>query len=104
LLDTPSGLGRVTRAALSAAQYVLLPFQTENLALRSLSQVMRVVEHVKANENPGLKVLGIVPSMVERDRGPALGVLAQIWHGFPDTFETVVPRGEVFARASEAGL
>jgi chromosome partitioning protein len=104
LLDTPSGVGRVTRTALAVADYVLLPFQTENLALRSLSQVLRVIEHVQANENTKLRVLGILPTMVERDRGQALGVLAQVWHGFPDALEAVVPRAEVFARASEAGL
>ena len=36
VIDTPSGLGRVTTAALSAAQFVLLAFQTESLSLRSL--------------------------------------------------------------------
>ena len=38
LLDTPSGLGLVTRAALGVSDYVLVPFQTESLALRSLTQ------------------------------------------------------------------
>ena len=104
LIDAPSGLGLVPRAALAAADFVLLPFQTENLALRSIGQILRVVEHVQAHENPRLRLLGILPTMVERDRPPALAVLREIWNGFPDALEVFVPRGEAFARASERGL
>lgn len=104
VVDTPSGFGMVTRAALAAADAVLLPFQTEQLALRSISQAMRVVDHVQSQENPALRLLGILPTLVEKDRRGALGVLGQIWNGFPDIFDTIVPRSEVFAEASEAGV
>lgn len=104
LLDTPSGLGHVTRAALSAADYVILPFQTENLALRSLGQALRVVEHVREGDNPRLTLLGLLPSMVEKDRPAALSVLSRAWSAFPDAFETIVPRADVFTRASELGV
>jgi chromosome partitioning protein len=96
LLDTPSGLGRVTSAA--------LPFQTETLSLRSVSQSLRVIEHVQSTQNPKLRLLGILPTLVERDRTSALGVLGEIWNGFPDALETIVPRAEAFARASEQGI
>lgn len=104
IIDTPSGLGMIPRAALAVADFVLVPFQTENLALRSIGQVLRVVEHVQANENPRLRLLGILPTLVERDRPPSLAVLREIWNGFPDALELFVPRSEVFARASERGV
>ena len=104
LLDTPSGLGMVTRSALAAANYVLLPFQTENLALRSVQQALKVIEHVQAHENPRLRLLGLVLTLVERDRREALNVLGKVWNTFPEVLETVVPRAEVFARASETGV
>jgi chromosome partitioning protein len=104
ILDTPSGLGRVTTAALSAADFVLLVFQAESLALRSISQALRVVEHVQATQNPRLRLLGILPTLVERDRPTSLAVLGEIWNGFPDALETIVPRSEAFARASERGI
>jgi chromosome partitioning protein len=104
LLDTPSGLGRVTSAALAVADFVLLPFQTESLSLRSVSQSLRVIEHVQSTKNPKLRLLGILPTLVERDRPSALGVLGEIWNGFPDALETIVPRAEAFARASEQGI
>jgi len=104
LMDTPSGMGMVTRAALAVSDFVLLPFQTEALALRSMTQALRVLEHVQANENPRLRLLGILPTMVERDKPSVQAVLREIWNGFPDALETIVPRAEVFARASESGL
>ncbi len=104
VIDTPSGLGRVTTAALAVADFVLLPFQTESLSLRSVSQCLRVIEHIQSTQNPKLRLLGILPTLVERDRTAALGVLGEIWNGFPDALETIVPRAEAFARASEQGI
>ncbi|HSB62190.1 MAG TPA: ParA family protein [Vicinamibacteria bacterium] len=104
ILDTPSGLGRVTTAALGASDFALLAFQTESLALRSIGQALRVIEHVQATENPRLRLLGILPTLVERDHPSSLAVLGEIWNGFPDALETMVPRAEAFARASEMGV
>jgi chromosome partitioning protein len=104
VLDTPSGLGRITTAALASCDFVLLAFQTENLALRSIGQALRVIEHVQATDNARLRLLGILPTMVERDRPSSLAVLGEIWNGFPDALETIIPRAESFARASEKGI
>ncbi len=104
LLDTPSGLGPVTRGALAASDFVLLPFAAEPLALRSVAQVLRVVEHVQRGENPRLKLLGILPTMVEKGKPFSLSVLGEIWSGFAGVFESVVPRVDVFHEASRKGL
>ena len=104
VIDTPSGLGRVTTAALSAAQFVVLAFQAEALSLRSLGQALKVVEHVQASRNPRLRLAGILPTLVERERSGTQAVLAEIWSGFPDALETVVPRTEAFAHASSLGV
>jgi chromosome partitioning protein len=104
ILDTPSGLGRVTSAALSAANFALIAFQTESLALRSVGQALAVVEHIQSTRNPSLRLVGILPTLVERERAGSHGVLSEIWNGFPDALETVVPRSESFARASALGI
>jgi chromosome partitioning protein len=104
VVDTPSGLGRVTTAALAVSHFALLAFQTESLALRSVGQVLKVVEHVQATRNPRLRLLGILPTLVERERAGTHNVLSEIWHGFPDALETVIPRTEAFARASALGV
>jgi chromosome partitioning protein len=104
IVDTPSGLGRVTTAALASAHFALLAFQTESLALRSVGQALKVVEHVQAGLNPRLRLAGILPTLVERERPGSHAVLSEIWNGFPDALETVVPRTEAFARASTLGV
>lgn len=104
VLDTPSGLGRLTLAALGVADFVLLAFQTETLALRSVGQALQVVDHVQRTANPNLQLLGILPTLVERERPGTHAVLSEMWNGFPDTLETVVPRTEAFARASALGI
>lgn len=104
VIDTPSGLGRVTTAALAASHFALLAFQTENLALRSVGQALAVIEHVQTTSNPRLRLIGILPTLVERERMGSQGVLSEIWNGFPDALETIVPRSEAFARASALGI
>jgi chromosome partitioning protein len=104
VIDTPSGLGRVTAAALAVADFALLAFQTESLSLRSIGQALHVIEHIQATRNPRLRLVGILPTLVERERPGTQGVLAEVWSGFPDALETVVPRTEAFARASALGV
>ncbi len=104
IVDTPSGLGRVTTAALACADFALLAFQPESLALRSVGQALKVIEHVQATRNPRLRLVGILPTLVERDRHRSHAVLSEIWSGFPDALETIVPRTEAFARASALGV
>jgi chromosome partitioning protein len=104
VIDSPSGLGRITRALLALSNYVLLPFQSETLALRSVVQSLRVIEHVQVNENPDLRLVGMLPTMVEKDSPAALGVLAEIWSGFPAALETIIPRAPVFGHASASGV
>ena len=41
---------------------------------------------------------------MERERHGSHAVLSEIWNGFPDALETVVPRTEAFARASALGV
>ena len=104
ILDTPSGVGLVTRGALAVADFVLVPFQAEPLALRSISQILRVIERVKRSESPKLELLGILPTMVDRDKETSNAVMMDVWTGFEGVFETSIPRADVFTVASERGL
>lgn len=104
LLDCPSGLGMVTRQALSLAQFALIPFQAEPLCLRSVSRVLRVLERVRATENPGLQLLGILATMVDREQDASHAVMMELWTDFAGVMDTVIPRNEVFATASLRGL
>jgi chromosome partitioning protein len=104
LVDTPAGVGVPTRAALAGAEFALLPVQAEPLGLRSLQQVLRVIEHVHQRENPKLKLLGILMTMVELKREGSREVAEALWGGFEGVLETMLPRADVFLAASHKGL
>jgi len=104
VVDTPAGLGTVTRAALALGDQVLVPFQTEPLAMRGISQILRVMDHVRARENPDLRLLGFVLTMVDNRSETAHAVLREAWTDLSGVLDTLVPRSEVFARASLEGV
>ncbi len=104
LLDTPSGLGAIARAALSLADFVLVPLQAEPLALRSTEQVLRVIQAVRQYENPKLQLLGLLPTMVDRGVDASFNVMSELWNGFDVVFDTNIPRAEVFQTATLRGV
>lgn len=104
IIDTPAGLGMVTRAALAASRWAVVLLQAERMALRSLVQSLRVIEHVQHNDNSELALLGILPTMVQLRQEASINVMSAVWSGFAGVLETSIPRAEVFIHASEAGL
>ncbi len=104
IIDTPSGLGNITRSSLSASGYALLILQAESLSLRSISQTLRLIGHVKELENPNLQLLGILPTMVQLHQDTSFNVMNTVWSSLPGVLETHIPRAEIFAQASEKGL
>ncbi len=105
LLDCPSGLGTVTLNALVAAQSIILPVQCEPLSLRTLPQMLRCVQAVKAKYNPDLEVEGVLTTMYDTRLEAKLGVAEQIWNDFPEdmVFETVIPRHEHLVHSFAVG-
>lgn len=59
-IDTPPSLGFFARAALIAADRVLIPFDCDEFARQALYAVMGTVEEIKEDHNPGLRVEGVV--------------------------------------------
>ena len=60
LIDCPPSLGPLALSALAAADAVIVPCETQYLALRGLSHVVDLVEMVKGRLNPHLRVLGVL--------------------------------------------
>ncbi|MCE9572455.1 MAG: ParA family protein [Deltaproteobacteria bacterium] len=104
VLDTPSGMGMATRAALRVADHALLALQAEPAAFRTIGQALQVIEHVRAVENPRLGLLGILATMVDKSKDPSMGVLIDAWSELAGVLETTIPRADVFAEASQIGL
>lgn len=59
-IDTPPAMGFYTRSALIAADSCLIPFDCDTFSRKALYALMEVVEEIKADHNPDLKIEGIV--------------------------------------------
>jgi chromosome partitioning protein len=66
LIDTPPSLGLLTVNAFVAATGVIVPVQTEYLSLRGLVQLENTLQMVRDNLNPGVAIIGILPTMYDR--------------------------------------
>jgi cellulose biosynthesis protein BcsQ len=49
-------------------------------------------------------LLGVLPTMVERDDAASQSVMAEVWNGFDCVFDTTIPRVPVFGEASLRGV
>ena len=105
LVDCPAGLGKVSTRALEVASHVLSPLQAEPLALRSVGQLLTLIDRIRAEKNPKLALLGIVLSMFDRRTPASLEVAETLWTKFPDgiILDTIIPRDETFLEASLRG-
>ncbi len=99
LVDCPPDLGILTINALVAADQVLIPVQAEYLAYRGLALFWQTLQLV-APLNPGLKVLGVLPTMVRQTRHHEQ-ILAQLHEKVKARVFGPVPQS---IRASEAHL
>ena len=59
VVDTPPGLGPITRKVLEASQHVIVPLQCEPLALQTTPQILRAIQDI-ASFNEQLTLDGIL--------------------------------------------
>jgi chromosome partitioning protein len=60
LIDCPPSLGIFSINSLVAADFFIVPMQTENFAFIGLDKILQVAEKVKKRLNPSLELAGIV--------------------------------------------
>lgn len=78
LLDCPSSASCLTTMALVAARKVLVPVQTEFLAVGQLPGIMSAVEDARLKLNPDLRIGAFVPTMHDRRSKHARVALAKV--------------------------
>lgn len=66
IIDCPPSLGLLTINALVASDYVLVPVAAEWLAMKGLALLLETVARVQDALNPDLRVLGILPTLVDQ--------------------------------------
>ncbi len=100
LIDCPPSLGLLTVNALTAAEGVLIPIQSEYYALEGLTQLMETVSLIKRGLNPSLSIFGAVLTMFDVRTQLSHQVAHEVRHYFGEkVFRTIIPRN---VRLSEA--
>ena len=100
LIDTPPSLGLLTVNTLTAASRVIIPVQTQYLAMEGVVQLEETIQKVKEDINPGLDILGAVLTLYDRRTLISREVEAKVRGGFGGrVFSTVIP---VNVRLAEA--
>jgi chromosome partitioning protein len=104
IIDCPPSLGLLTLNALTAAQHLLVPVQAEYYALEGLSQLLSVVQRVRAGLNPQLDLLGVVVTMYDGRTSLSDQVYKELTKHFGDkVLKTIIPRNVRLAEAPSHG-
>ncbi len=104
IIDSPPSLSLLTVNGMIAANYLLLPVQTEFYALEGVAQLLESMKLVKKALNPDLKLLGVVATMFDKRTTLSVQVLEEVKRYFKDkVFETTIPRNVRVAEAPSHG-
>ena len=105
LIDCPPSLGLLTVNALTAADGVLIPIQTEYYALEGLSQLVNTIRMVREGLNPRLEIDGVLLTMYDGRTRLSAQVAAEVRrHLEGAVYDTVVPRSIRLSEAPSHGL
>jgi chromosome partitioning protein len=105
LIDCPPSLGLLTVNALTAADGVMIPIQTEYYALEGLSQLVNTIRRVREGLNPRLEIEGVVLTMYDARTNLSAQVATEVRRHMNGTvYQTVVPRSVRLSEAPSHGL
>ena len=104
LIDCPPSLGFLTINALSAADSLVIPVQTEFFCMEGIPDLFQTLETVRTYFNPRLAIEGILLTMFDERTNLSKQVAEEIRKSLKNiTFESVVPRSVRLAEAPSFG-
>lgn len=105
IVDTAAGLFGFSAEVLNYAHAVMAPQQCEPLGIRSIPKMLEAILK-KREENPRLKVLGVLLTMVQPQLEESVESARGIMKLLPPdlVFDTQIPRNDLFVKASAKGL
>jgi len=100
LIDCPPSLGLLTLNALTGSRYVLIPLQTEFLAVQGLAKIKQVIDKVRFRLNKNLEMAGVIATMYDSRRVLNRDVVETIHKYFGDkVFKTYIRDNIALAEA-----
>lgn len=104
MIDCPPSLGMLTVNALSAADEVLIPVQTQYLPAKGMTKLLQTVNKVQRKINSNLKITGIVMTLADLNTNITKSTIDTIRESFGRNirvFDTIIPKA---TKASEATI
>lgn len=103
-IDCPPSLSFLTINALTAADSILIPIQTEFFCMEGIPDLFRTLDEVRAHLNPSLSIEGIVLTMSDDRTNLSKQVAEEIRKSLKDiVYQTTIPRTVRLAEAPSFG-
>jgi len=104
IIDCPPSLGFLTINALTAADSLVIPVQTEFFCMEGIPDLFQTLETVRTYFNPRLTVEGILLTMYDERTNLSKQVADEVRRSLGGiTFESVIPRSVRLAEAPSFG-
>lgn len=104
LIDCPPSLNILSINAMTAAEDVVIPVQTEYYALEGISELVYTIDLVKNSLNENLNTMGIVLTMYDSRNNLANQVRDEVLSYFKDkVFQSIIPRNVKLSESPSHG-
>ncbi len=104
LIDCPPSLGFLTINALTAADSVMIPVQTEFFCMEGIPDLLHTLNEVRTYFNPSLKIEGIVLTMYDDRTNLSRQVAEEVRKSLKElVYRTIIPRSVKLAEAPSFG-
>ncbi|MGI6259106.1 MAG: ParA family protein [Anaerolineaceae bacterium] len=106
LIDCPPSLGLLTLNGLIAAKDgIIIPVQSEYLALEGLGQLTKTLDRIRGSLFPELTIRGVLLTMFDGRTNLSSDVMAEVQKFFPEkVFKSFIPRSVRLAEAPSFGM
>ena len=104
-IDCPPSLSLLTIMSLVASDELIVPLQAEFFALEGITQLVKTIDRINENLNPGLVIRGILLTMFDKRNKLSSEVDSEARKYFKEkVYETVIPRNVRLSEAPSHGL
>ena len=104
IIDCLPSLGTLLINALTAADRLLVPVQTQKFSLDGLQSLTALYEQIRAAINPKLNMFGVLPTMVDRT-SVSKNALEELHEKYGSMlFDTCISKSVEAAKSSENGI
>jgi chromosome partitioning protein len=106
LLDCQPSLGMLTINALVSANSVIIPVQSEYFALRGMTDLFKIINKVRRQINPTLKIEGALLTLVDSRANLPKEIATQLKDNYGsilNLFNTQIPRAVKTAESTSSG-